>query len=92
MPHPIVIDSIRAMHEHRRTLHAYCWRCRRWADIDLSALVRAGEGERKCPLYVRCQVCGERGQLQVRQPEPDWTRVLSTWGGRSLIAGERLPF
>ena len=76
MPTPIVIDTLRARHEHEHgyTLHAYCCRCSRWADIDLPALIAAGQGERRPPLYARCKVCGDRGQLQRRVPQPDWLK------------------
>ena len=35
--------------------------------------VDAGLGDRRLPLAVRCQDCGERGQLQVRPIMPPWT-------------------
>ena len=40
-------------------------------------MVRAGQGERRLPLCVRCRDCGEQGRVQVRPPAP--TRSTSGW-------------
>lgn len=82
MLQPIVIDTLRAMHERQRTLHAYCWRCDRWAEIDLAAMIAAGHGERRPPFYARCFECGERGQLLIQVPQPNWSTIYSGQGGQ----------
>ena len=71
----IDLGSIAGLHEHDHELRAYCAKCARWSVIDLEALVRAGQGDRRLPLRVRCSVCGEPGQLQVRPPMPAWTNT-----------------
>jgi len=48
-----------------------------WSALDLPAMIRAGHGERRLPLQVRCQVCGEVGRLQVRPPMP--LRCATGW-------------
>jgi len=40
--------------------------------LDLERMVRDGHGERRLPIKVRCQTCGEQGQLQVRASMPPW--------------------
>ena len=54
--------------EHRHRLDAYCSRCDRWAELDLTAMVAAGLGDRRLPITVRCRGCGEVVRLQVRPP------------------------
>jgi len=66
----IDLGSIAGLHEHDHNLAAYCPRCDRWALLDLTAMIDAGHGERRLPITVRCQVCGELGRLQVRPPVP----------------------
>ena len=69
----IDLGSIAGLHEHRHELHAYCATCDRWSVIDIERMIRDGYGERRMPIRVRCQLCGEAGQLQVRAPMPMWT-------------------
>jgi hypothetical protein len=73
----IDLGTIAGLHGRNHELHAYCLRCDRWRVLDLAALVRAGQGERRLPLCVRCRFCGERGGVQVRPPAP--TRSTSGW-------------
>jgi len=73
----IDLGSIAGLHRHQHQLAAYCQRCDRWAVLDLAALVATGVGERRLPIKVRCQVCGEVGRLQVRPPVP--TRGPGGW-------------
>jgi hypothetical protein len=68
----IDLGTLSGLHAHRHELHAYCLRCDRWAAIDLPAMIRAGHGERRLPIKLRCRLCGEAGQLQVRPPMPRW--------------------
>jgi hypothetical protein len=69
----IDLGSISGLQRHDHELLAYCVKCARWAALDLTAMIGAGQGERRLPLRVRCSVCGEPGQLQVRPPMPAWT-------------------
>jgi len=73
----IDLGSIAGLLEHDHNLAAYCPRCDRWALLDLAAMIDAGHGERRLPITVRCQVCGELGRLQVRPPVP--TRGPGGW-------------
>jgi uncharacterized Zn finger protein len=59
--------------EHRSELHAYCPRCDAWRVLPLAEMVAQGKGSLRLPIKVRCQECGDVGQLQVRPPMP--TRV-----------------
>jgi hypothetical protein len=54
-------------------LAAYCSRCGRWTTLDLGRMISAGHDERRLPIVVKCHICGEPGQLQVRPPMPTWT-------------------
>jgi len=69
----IDLGSIAGLHAHDHQLYCYCVRCDRWLVLDLAAMIHAGQGERRLPIRVRCQDCGEPGQLQVRPPTPTWT-------------------
>jgi RNase P subunit RPR2 len=71
----IDLGSIAGLHEHDHELRAYCLRCDRWAVLPLANLVSLGKGSLRMPITVRCQQCGERGQLQVRPPMPAWTNT-----------------
>jgi len=71
----IDLGTLAGLLEHRHRLDAYCSRCDRWAELDLTAMVAAGLGDRRLPITVRCQECGDRGQLQVRPPMPAWTNT-----------------
>ncbi len=73
----IDLSNLAGLHAHRHELHAYCLRCDRWRALDLEGMVRQGFGDRRLPLVVRCQECGERGQLQVRPPMP--SRGAAGW-------------
>jgi hypothetical protein len=66
----IDLGSIAGLYEREHELHAYCMRCDRWAVLNLEAMVRTGQGDRRLPLRVRCRWCGAMGQLQVRPPMP----------------------
>ena len=66
----IDLGSIAGLHGHQHELACYCARCDRWVVLDLAAMIRDGYGERRLPLTVRCQECGEAGRLQVRPPVP----------------------
>jgi len=69
----IDLGSLVGLHRHQHQLAVYCRRYDRWAQLDLAAMVAAGLGGRRLPLAVRCQYCGERGELQVRPIMPAWT-------------------
>jgi len=47
------------------------------AEIDPAGMVAAAHGDRRLPIRVRCQDCGEPGRLQVRPPVP--TRGQGGW-------------
>ena len=66
----IDLGSIAGLHQHNHELHAYCVACDRWAVLDLAAMIDAGHGERRLPMTVRCEICGEVGRLRVRPPVP----------------------
>jgi uncharacterized Zn finger protein len=66
----IDLGSLTGLHTHRHQLAAHCPRCDRWRVLPLAELVAAGHGSRRLPIVVRCQDCGEVGQLQVRPPVP----------------------
>jgi hypothetical protein len=67
------LGSIAGLHRHQHQLACYCSRCDRWALLDLASMIDAGHGERRLPIQVRCQDCGEVGRLQVRPIMPLWT-------------------
>jgi len=71
----IDLSTLTGLLEHEHTLAAYCPRCNRWAQLDLTAMVSNGLGYRRLPIKVRCQVCGEVGRLQVRPPVPNRSPV-----------------
>jgi hypothetical protein len=73
----IDLGTLAGLHRHQHQLAAYCPRCDRWEELDLSAMVDAGLGERRLPIKVRCQLCGGPGRLQVRPPVP--TRGPGGW-------------
>lgn len=73
----IDLGSIAGLHAHEHELHAYCLRCDRWQAIDLGRMVCEGKGAMRLPLRMRCRVCGDVGQLQVRPPVP--TRSSMGW-------------
>ena len=73
----IDLGTLGGLLEHHHRLDAYCPRCDRWAELELAAMVAAGLGERRLPLRVRCQDCGEVVRLQVRAPVP--TRGAGGW-------------
>jgi hypothetical protein len=73
----IDLGTIAGLHARAHELHAYCRHCDRWRVLDLAAMVARGLGERRLPLRLRCDRCGESGQLQVRPPAP--TRAASGW-------------
>ena len=71
----IDLGTVAGLRRHQHQLAAYCQRCDRWAQLNLTVLVDAGLGERRLPIGVRCRECGEVGQLQVRPPVPTWTNT-----------------
>jgi hypothetical protein len=73
----IDLGTIAGLHARQHELHAYCRHCDRWRTLDLPRMVAGGLGSKRLPLRVRCQVCGEAGQLQVRPPMP--ARASSGW-------------
>jgi len=73
----IDLGSIGGLHSHDHQLAAYCPRCDAWRLLPLAGLVAAGQGARRLPVRVRCQVCGEIGRIQVRPPVP--TRGPGGW-------------
>lgn len=71
---PIIdLGTLAGLREHNHELHAYCLACDRWAAVDLDVLIGAAYGSQRLPITVRCRVCGEPGQLQVRPQMPAWT-------------------
>ena len=66
----IDLGTLAGLHRYQHQLAAYCQHCDRWAQLDLAALIDAGLGDRRLPIKVRCQVCGDLGRLQVRPPVP----------------------
>ena len=73
----IDLGTIGGLHARAHELHAYCCACDRWRALDLATLIAQGLGGRRLPLRLRCEHCGEPGQLQVRPPAP--TRATSGW-------------
>jgi hypothetical protein len=73
----IDLGSIAGLRRHDHELRAYWPRCDRWAVLDLAAMIDAGLGDRRLPINVRCQSCGELGRLQVRPTVP--TRGPGGW-------------
>lgn len=71
----IDLGTLGGLHERDHQLHAYCARCVRWSVLDLEAMVRLGQGDRRLPIRVRCATCGSCGELQVRPPMPLWTNT-----------------
>jgi hypothetical protein len=69
------LGSIAGLYKHAHELHAYCATCDRWAAVDLAAMIRQGQGEKRLPLRVRCRWCGAAGALQVRPPMPAWSNM-----------------
>ena len=67
----INLGTLAGLLEHHHRLDAYCPRCGRWAELDLAAMVAAGDGERRLPIKVRCRNCGQVARLQVRTPVPN---------------------
>ena len=51
----IDLGPLAGLHEHHHRLDAYCPRCDRWAELDRTAMVAAGYGERRLPIRVRYQ-------------------------------------
>jgi hypothetical protein len=66
----IDLGSIAGLHRHQLQLACYRIHCDRWALLDLAAMIDAGYRERRLPIRMRCEVCGEIGRLQVRAPVP----------------------
>jgi hypothetical protein len=66
----IDLGTLAGLLEHRHRLEAYCPRCDRWCELPLADLVARGQGSRRLPMTVRCQVCGEPGRPRVRPPIP----------------------
>ena len=71
------LSTLAGLYRHQHQLAAYCQACDRWAEFDLAAMIAAGLGDRRLPIRVRCQICGEVGRLQVRPPVP--TRSVGGW-------------
>jgi hypothetical protein len=65
----VVLDTLRALHDHDHKLAAYCSTCERWAVLDLERLIADGRGD-----YVfvgrkpRCIYCRGMGTWQLRPP------------------------
>jgi len=83
-----VIDrgTLAGHHRYQHHLAAYCQGCDRWALLDLAAMINAGHGERRLPITVRCQTCGEVGRLQVRPAGGSAHFQSSALGTLALIA------
>jgi hypothetical protein len=64
------LGTVAGLYRQQHQPAAYCQHCDRWAQLDLAAMVDAGLGDRRLPIRVRCQFCGEVGRLQVRPPVP----------------------
>jgi len=46
----IQIATYADLHRHGYSIAYHCWRCQRWSDVDLAAIVTAGRGGQS---YVR---------------------------------------
>jgi len=64
------LGTLAGLHQHQRTLTAYCPICERWAVLPLADLIAQGKGSLRLPIRVRCRYCGEVGRPQVRPPVP----------------------
>jgi hypothetical protein len=70
----VVLDTLAALHACGHGLAAYCPKCRRWVELNLRRLAERGYGERKVVTYrLRCMVCHNRGDVQLRPPVPTWS-------------------
>jgi len=72
--------------EHGHQLACCCVRCDRRALLNLEAMIDAGHGERRLPITLCCQVCGEVGRLQVRPAGGSAHFQSSALGTLALIA------
>jgi hypothetical protein len=70
---------------------AFCPRCERWSVIDLEGMIRAGYGERRLPITVRCKESGGEGQPHVRPLEQRerMSRLIHQWKPRDRSTGPR---
>ena len=59
----IVLNTLRALHEHDHQLAAYCATCERWAVLDLERLIAQGRGD-------YCFV-GRKPRCSVSRPKRD---------------------
>jgi len=67
----IRLDAFASLLQHGHGLDCWCPGCRRWANCDLAALLRAGLGDRPVGANrPRCRKCGSVGRWQVRAPMP----------------------
>lgn len=73
----IDLGSLAGLLEHDHELHAYCARCDRWSTLDVAQMVAESKGSLRLPFTVRCRVCAEVGQIQVRPPMP--SRSSTGW-------------
>jgi hypothetical protein len=75
----IAFCALVGLHERQHMLAAYCARCNRWAVLPLADMSAEGRGSLRLPFTVRCQDCGEVGQLQVRPPVPTLDPHRAGW-------------
>ena len=74
------LSTIAGLHHFQHSIGVYCPSCRRWAVLDLEAMVRGGHGEMPVTrLRPRCRRCGMEGEKQVRPPVPDYSKGLGQW-------------
>jgi hypothetical protein len=65
------LGTIAGLHQYRHTVGVYCPACRRWAELNLAAMVRDGRGDTPVTvLRPQCRRCGGAGEKQVRPPAP----------------------
>jgi len=84
---PIRIATLAECLRSRHGVAAYCARCRRWAQLDLAALVATGYGDRLlAECRPRCRTCQARGQVQLRAPVPGWQGPAAHGGAHRALS------
>lgn len=67
--YPLTLDTVAKFHAAHHRLAVHCPGCFRWSELDLAAMIKRGEGDRRfANMKPRCTVCGGPGKWQVRPP------------------------